>query len=77
MSSGLDELFADQPRTLTVSAAAELLGRDRQTILRWINRGTIPAYRIGKDWHIVTSDLKATMEASAGPYSTRDLPEED
>lgn len=77
MSNGLDELFSNQPRTLTVAAAAELLGRNPQTILRWITKGTLPAYRMGKDWLIVTSDLKATLEASAGPFLDRDQTDED
>ncbi|WP_460744163.1 helix-turn-helix domain-containing protein [Nesterenkonia halophila] len=48
-----------------MSAAAELLGRSNQTIYRWITSGTIPAYRVGEQWHIITADLKATMEAGA------------
>lgn len=72
MSRGLDELFADQPRTLTVTAAAELLGRSKQTVYRWITAGTIPAYRVGKDWHIITADLKATMEAGSSNISRED-----
>lgn len=76
MSRGLDELFEDQPPTLTVSAAAKLLGRSNQTVYRWITAQTIPAYRVGKEWHIVTTDLKATMEAASNLSPPTDPPEE-
>lgn len=77
MSRGLDELFANQGRTLTVAEAAALLGRTNQTIYRWITAGTIPAYRIGKEWVIITADLKATMQAASNTTESPEKSEED
>ena len=42
---------------LTVTDVAERLQLDPETIRRYINRGDIVAYKIGKEWRIEEDDL--------------------
>ena len=37
---------------LTVDLVAKILGKSKRTILRWIENGTIPAKKVGKEYHI-------------------------
>lgn len=58
-------------RLLSVSQAAELLGRDPSTIRRLINAGTIPAERIGaRSFYIRESDLKKIILPPMGRRPT-------
>jgi excisionase family DNA binding protein len=49
-----DNLFAEVPET------AEILQIDERTVRRAIERGNIPATRIGQRWRIPTSWLRKT-----------------
>jgi excisionase family DNA binding protein len=48
-------------RIYTVWEAADLLGRHRRTIIRWITSGALVADRSRKPWLIVGADLKAYL----------------
>jgi excisionase family DNA binding protein len=37
---------------LTVDLVAKILGKSERTILRWIENGTLPAKKVGKEYHI-------------------------
>jgi excisionase family DNA binding protein len=37
---------------LTVDLVAKILGKSERTILRWIEKGTLPAKKVGKEFHI-------------------------
>ncbi len=37
---------------LTVDLVAKILGKSERTILRWIEKGTLPAKKVGKEYHI-------------------------
>ncbi|MEK7622306.1 MAG: helix-turn-helix domain-containing protein [Patescibacteria group bacterium] len=49
---------------LTTGEAAKKLGVSRQTVLRYINVGIIPACRFGKTNRIRKADLNCTITAS-------------
>lgn len=60
--SGLDDLFASSPRTLSPSEVASLLGVTKQAVYRWLTDGIIPGYKLGSMWLIPRDELKATMQ---------------
>jgi excisionase family DNA binding protein len=37
---------------LTVDLVAKILGKSERTILRWIEKGTLPAKKVGKEYKI-------------------------
>ena len=48
---------------LTVKEVAEFVRAHPKTVRRWIANGDLPATRIGRDWRVARSDLKALMIA--------------
>lgn len=69
--SHLDDLFADYPEHLTVPDVAHILGIQRSTVYKWLNEGTIPAYKVSSSWVILREELKERVA------SGRNLPRED
>ena len=61
--SHLDDLFADYPASLTVAQVSEVLGIGRATAYKWLNEGTIPAYRLGSSWVILRDEVKDVIAA--------------
>jgi len=61
--SRLDDLFADYPARLSVGQLAEVLGVGRATAYKWLNDGTIPAYRVGGVWVILRDEVKDLIAA--------------
>ncbi len=67
----------DWPAILTTTQVARLLVVNDQTIRTMINRGELPASRVGKVWRIAAEDvwpfvppgIRATWPA--GPWSSR------
>ena len=43
---------------LTQKAVADMLGKSRQTIGRWIRAGELTATRLGRDWLIKPESIK-------------------
>lgn len=60
--SALHELFADEPRMLTVTRVADVLGMTKGGVYKWIEDGSIPAYKISGRWFIVRDELISTLE---------------
>lgn len=50
------------PVLLTVAEAAELLRIDPYTVRRYVNRGELPAYRIGRELRIDPAELQAYLQ---------------
>lgn len=48
---------------LSVRQIADLFGVCPKTVRRWIARGDLPATRLGRDWRVARSDLKAFAAA--------------
>lgn len=49
---------------LTVPEAAKRVGRDPETVRRWIRSGKLPATKIGQQHFVDESDLSALWEGS-------------
>jgi excisionase family DNA binding protein len=61
--SHLDDLFAGYPANMTVAQLSEVLGIGRATTYKWLNEGTIPAYRVGGSWVILRDEVKDFIAA--------------
>lgn len=72
--SRFDEMFSELPNLLRVSQVARLLGKTSQGVLRWINTGVLPAYKLGDTWFILRDDLRDAMSAG-GNLSHTDSPQ--
>jgi excisionase family DNA binding protein len=72
--SRLDDLFADYPAQLSVQQLAEVLGISRPTAYKWLNEGTVPAYRVGGAWVILRDEVKDLI--AAGRNLVDDIAEE-
>ena len=46
------DISYDDKVWLTVDLTAKILGKSERTILRWIEKGTLPAKKVGKEYHI-------------------------
>lgn len=47
----------DKERWLSVEEIAAHLGVSKETVYRWIDRGRIPAHRIGRLWKFKASEV--------------------
>ena len=54
----LDERFAELPENLTIEQLAEVLGVKRATAYQWLNRGVVPAYKLGGTWIIYRDEVR-------------------
>lgn len=70
VTDSLDALFEGCGRTLTAPEVAELLGVTKQGVYDWLRKGTIPGYKLGSTWFIVTEELKETMRKGANGSKT-------
>jgi len=48
---------------LSVKEVAALFRKHPKNICRWIDKGDLPAIKLGRDWRIKVSDLKAFAAA--------------
>lgn len=48
--------------TVSASEAARMLRCDRQTVIRMINRGDLPASKRGRNWLLLKKDIEAELE---------------
>lgn len=51
------------PNVLTTSAAAELLGVSRPTLMKMINDGKIPSHRVGSHHRLASDDVFIALRA--------------
>ena len=65
MASHLDSLFEGLPPKLDATQVAELLGMTTKGVYKWINEGTIPAYKLGGSWMVLRDELRDTIAAGS------------
>lgn len=68
----LDDLFARYPEYLTVPQLCEVLGIGRVTAYKWLNDGTIRAYKVRGAWKILRDDVKDLI--ASGVNLPHDVP---
>lgn len=56
-----------EQRMLTLVEIATRLGVSRRTVLRWVQEGALPAYRIGGIIRVRPEDFEAFLERSRTP----------
>lgn len=54
-----------EPKLLTPAQIAEALQLNESTITRWLRKGRLRGFKVGKDWRVSTADLNAFLEAQA------------
>jgi putative molybdopterin biosynthesis protein len=57
----------DRVRAYTVLELAEILQVTRRTVYNYIKNGTLPAFKIGKEWRVNEPDLKAFLRYKETP----------
>jgi len=71
--SALDDLFKDQPKTLTAEQAADLFGVTVTTIRSLITKqgdDPLPAIKMGKVWVILRDDFKPWLLRHSSTHSS-------
>lgn len=54
-------------RWLSVQEISEHLGLSKETIYRWLEKGKIPAHKVGKQWKFKASEVdKWVVDGGAG-----------
>ncbi len=52
-------------RWLSVDEIAVYLGISKETVYRWLDRGSIPAHRVGKLWKFKPSEVDTWVKSGA------------
>ena len=60
----LDDRFAELPENLTIEQLADVLGVKRATAYQWLNRGVVPAYKLGGTWIIFRDEVREHLSNS-------------
>lgn len=66
--SDLEALFKDFGDTMTVDELAALLRVRKTTLYENFRTGRLPAYKVGRDWLIVTAEIKDHLRANRNSY---------
>lgn len=62
--SRLDDLFAPYPERLSVDQLAEVLGVQKLTAYRWLQRGVVPGYKMAdRAWLILRDEVRDHLAA--------------
>jgi len=72
--------MSNQPeRWLSVEGIADHLGVSKETIYRWLERGRIPAHRVGRLWKFKPTEVDewvikgGATEISGEPFREKDV----
>ncbi len=57
---------------LTPQEVSALLKVSVHTVRRWINEGSLPAYKVGRSWRIQRSELASWISGQQPAAETRD-----
>jgi excisionase family DNA binding protein len=55
---------------ITVDAVAKYLGVASITIYRWLEKGRIPAHRVGKQWRFKPSEIDEWVKSGSASDNT-------
>ncbi|MUK01615.1 helix-turn-helix domain-containing protein [Vibrio cholerae] len=69
----LDDRFAELPENLTIEQLADVLGVKRATAYQWLNRGVVPAYKLGGTWIIFRDEVRDHLVKSRNVQSAPDV----
>jgi excisionase family DNA binding protein len=56
-------------RWLSVEQVAEYLGISKETVYRWLEKGIVPAHRVGKLWRFQSSEIDDWVKAGGAAAS--------
>ena len=73
----LDDRFAELPENLTIEQLADVLGVKRATAYQWLNRGVVPAYKLGGTWIIFRDEVREHLSNSRNIQSPSEAPAEE
>jgi excisionase family DNA binding protein len=71
--SYLDDLFAKYGVTMSVPEVAQVLGRPKPTIYKWLGDGTLPGSKVGESWVIYRDEIKAVVASGRNLISEDEL----
>lgn len=57
----LDDRFAELPTNLSIEQLSAALGVKRPTAYQWLNRGVVPAYKLGGTWIIDRDEVRGHL----------------
>ena len=63
---------ANLPKLFTVKEAAKHLGLTRRTIYTYIQKKTLPAVKIGKEWRVKKTELEAFISRGSGEIKDKE-----
>jgi excisionase family DNA binding protein len=72
----LEERFAELPENLTIEQLAEVLGVKRATAYQWLNRGVVPAYKLGGTWIIYRDEVREHLIKSRNIQIPTEAPDD-
>lgn len=58
---------------LSVEQIAHHLGLSKETVYRWLEKGKIPAHRVGKQWRFKPSEVDAWVQSGHAAEDMADL----
>lgn len=64
-------------RYLTVAEVAEMMRLSRMTVYRFINRGDLPAVRVGRSFRVPQDALEAYLREHSVDLADEDLGDQD
>jgi excisionase/xis, DNA-binding len=61
----LDLFFAQAPALMTVEEVAKLMRVNKTAVYDWVDKGQVPAYKVGGSWRVLRDELKNTVRRSS------------
>jgi len=65
--------MSPETHVLTLAEVAALLRVPRSTVYKLAQNGTVPAFKVGKHWRFLLSDIEGWLRSHGGVSKTKDL----